>query len=278
VRESRDSDAHPESLAIAIALDITGSMNTVPRIVQKNLPQLMGLLLRKGYVAHPQILFAAVGDAYCDDFPIQVGQFESGLEMEDNLTNVVLEGGGGGQTKESYELTMYFLAHKTQIDCFEKRGHKGFVFIIGDEQPYEWANREQLRDLLGETVEAAVDTAKIVAKLQERYHVFFIIPTGASYTTESWLSDTWKKLLGPEHVIKLADPEAVCETIAMTIGLVEGTAMPDRIAADLSDVGASATIVGHVASALDPLAKSTALAPAGVGNLPERTDSGATRV
>src|SRR5688572_4065958 len=49
VREARDSDTHPESLPIAVLFDVTGSMNSVPRILQENLPKLMGLLLRKGY-------------------------------------------------------------------------------------------------------------------------------------------------------------------------------------------------------------------------------------
>src|SRR5262245_137245 len=49
VRESRDSEAHPESHAVAVLFDVTGSMQTVPRILQANLPRLMGLLMRRGY-------------------------------------------------------------------------------------------------------------------------------------------------------------------------------------------------------------------------------------
>ena len=47
-RESRDSEAHPESRAVAVLFDVTGSMGRVPRILQENLCQLMGLLLRQG--------------------------------------------------------------------------------------------------------------------------------------------------------------------------------------------------------------------------------------
>ena len=85
VRESRDSDAHPESHAVAVLFDVTGSMQTVPRILQANLPKLMGLLIRKGYLEHPQILIGAVGDATGDAAPLQVGQFESGIEIEEDL-------------------------------------------------------------------------------------------------------------------------------------------------------------------------------------------------
>src|SRR5260370_14892084 len=53
VRESRDSDAHPESHAVAVLFDVTGSMQGVPRILQANLPKLMGLLIRDGYLNHP---------------------------------------------------------------------------------------------------------------------------------------------------------------------------------------------------------------------------------
>ena len=108
-RESRDSEAHPESRAVAVLFDVTGSMGRVPRILQENLCQLMGLLLRKGYLAHPQILIGGVGDATCDRAPLQVGQFESGIEIDEDLAKLWLEGGGGGQQTESYELAMYFM-------------------------------------------------------------------------------------------------------------------------------------------------------------------------
>ena len=70
----------------------------------------------------PQILFGAIGDATCDRAPLQVGQFESDNRMDDDLGRILLEGGGGGQKTESYELAMYFMARHTAIDCFEKRG------------------------------------------------------------------------------------------------------------------------------------------------------------
>src|SRR5215475_7234734 len=35
VRESRDSDAHPESHAVAVLFDVTGSMRQVPRVLQE---------------------------------------------------------------------------------------------------------------------------------------------------------------------------------------------------------------------------------------------------
>jgi hypothetical protein len=101
MRESRDCAEHPRSLAIAVLFDVTGSMGAVPRVLQAKLPQLLGLLLRKGYAADPQIMFGAIGDASCDGAPLQVGQFESDNRMDDDLGRILLEGGGGQKT-ESY--------------------------------------------------------------------------------------------------------------------------------------------------------------------------------
>ena len=58
-------------------------------------------------------MFGAIGDATCDRVPLQVGQFESDNRMDDDLGRIVLEGGGGGQQTESYELAMYFMARHT---------------------------------------------------------------------------------------------------------------------------------------------------------------------
>ena len=94
LREARDSTEHPESLPIAVLFDVTGSMGHVPRVLQTKLPQLLGLLQRKGYVAHPEIMFGAIGDATCDNAPLQIGQFESDNRMDEQLGNIMLEGGG----------------------------------------------------------------------------------------------------------------------------------------------------------------------------------------
>src|ERR1044071_7699007 len=76
LRESRDSADHPQSLGIVFALDVTGSMGKIPKLLAtEELPAFMKILLAC-QVRDPQLLFMAVGDAISDNAPLQVGQFE----------------------------------------------------------------------------------------------------------------------------------------------------------------------------------------------------------
>lgn len=239
VRESRDSDEHPASLAIAVLFDVTGSMMSVPRALQAKLPQLLGLLLRAGYVAHPQIIFGAIGDATCDRAPLQVGQFESDNRMDDDLGKILLEGGGGGQKTESYELAMYFMARHTATDCFEKRGKRGYLFIIGDEMAYPVVKGREVRNLIGDGLERDLPLAGIVNEVTRKWDTYYVLPEGASYAGDRQVLKFWRGLLG-QNVIELADLDAVCETIALTVGLGEDAIGLDEGLADLSNAGSAA--------------------------------------
>ena len=244
VRESRDSAEHPCSLAIAVLLDVTGSMRHVPRTLQAKLPQLLGLVLRHGYAEHPQILFGAIGDATCDSAPLQIGQFESDNRMDDDLSKLVLEGGGGGQRTESYELAMYFMARHTHLDCYEKRGKRGYLFIIGDETAYPRVKRDEVERVIGPHPQqghqlADVPLTGIVAELQRSWDTYYILPTGSSYAGDRQILEFWRDQLG-QNVLELSDLDAVCETIALTIGLGEAAIDLDEGLADLTDVGSSA--------------------------------------
>jgi len=253
-RESRDSAAHPASVAIAVIFDVTGSMGSVPRVLQTKLGALMRVLIEKDYVAHPQLLFGAVGDAFCDRVPLQIGQFESGLEMDDDLGKIHLEGGGGGQVYETYELALYFLAHHTSIDCYERRGRKGYVFTIGDEKPYAAADRKHVRTHIGDRLQRDVPVEQIVADLQRRYEYFHIIPTETAHGRSPDVQARWRALLG-ERVLMLEDADAVCETIALTIGLCEGTLEDlDAGAGDLVAAGYDPGAAHSATAALAPYA------------------------
>jgi hypothetical protein len=238
-RESRDSAEHPQSLAIAVLFDVTGSMRQVPRTLQAKLPQLLGLLLRHGYAEHPQIMFGAIGDATCDSAPLQVGQFESDNRMDDDLGRMLLEGGGGGQKTESYELALYFMARHTTIDCHEKRGKRGYLFIIGDEMAYPRVKRSEAGRIIGDSLQADLPLAETISEVQEKWDTYYILPEGASYAGDRQVLQFWRNLLG-QNVIELADLDAVCETIAVTVGLGEATINLDDGLADLDDVGSAA--------------------------------------
>lgn len=239
VRESRDSAEHPQSLAIAVLFDVTGSMRRVPRTLQARLPQLLGLLLRKSYVAHPQVLFGAIGDATCDLAPLQVGQFESDNRMDDDLGRILLEGGGGGQKTESYELALYFMARHTATDCYEKRGKRGYLFLIGDEMAYRRVKRHEARAVIGDGLQNDLPLASLMAEVTRKWDTYYILPAGASYAGDTQVLGFWRNLLG-QNVIELADLHAVCETIALTVGLGEDAISLDDGLADLADVGSAA--------------------------------------
>ena len=271
VRESRDSAAHPNSLGIVFALDVTGSMGNIPKVLaQKELPTFMKLLTECS-IPDPQILFMAVGDATSDRAPLQIGQFESTAELMDQwLTWSFLEGGGGGQHSESYELVFYVLAQHTDLDCWHNRQKRGYLFMTGDELPYPTVSRHQIEALLSEKLDDDLSVEEVIAAAAETYHLFFLIP---DQQRRALCEPRWRELLG-DHVICMESHEDTCAVAAALVGLTEKQ-LPnlDAVANVLSGQGWSRERVGSVVRALRQYAD--LLDPAAVGHLHANSSSGA---
>ncbi len=250
IRESRDSDAHPVTVPIIITLDTTGSMAEVPVTIQERLPKLMGHFLDdkasgKRYLGdgYPAIMISAVDDypAQGADGCLQVGQFESGIEIDDNLTNLWITHRGGGTYEESYELALYFAARHTVHDNLEKRGRRGYMFIIGDEMAYPRVTRKQIGDVINaDPLQDDIPLEQIVSEAQAKYNVFFIIPNNTSHYNDPVLEKFWVKLLGQQNVLKLSDPKKICELICGAVAICEEHIGVDDLVTDGIDVNSKA--------------------------------------
>lgn len=250
MRECRDSATHPVSVPIGILMDTTGSMGRVPIMLQERLTRLMGCFLEdkasgKKYLGdgYPAIMIAAVDDFDAMRGPegtLQVGQFESGIEIDDNLTNLWITSNGGGTYEESYELGLYFYARHTVHDHWEKRGKKGHLFIVGDEHAYRTVRKAQVAETIGDNIQADIPLAEVLAEVKERYHVFFIIPNMTNHYGDPQLEKDWVELLGQQNVLKLEDPSKICEMVAGAVAICEEYVGVDDLADDLH-VGADFT-------------------------------------
>lgn len=232
-RESLDFPEHPNTTPIVVAFDVTGSMSKVPRVIVQELPKLIEALLKAG-VPDPQVLIGAVGDAYSDTLPIQIGQFESDNRIDEQIDKIVLEGGGGGGNHESYELMAYFLANYTHLDSLELRNQKGFCFFIADERVYKSVDGKQIEKHIGESLpahkEGVLDTKDVFADLQEKFETFLLMSEHGGYTRADSVDDSgkqrygyddrgvkWGELLPAEQILVMQDATKLTERIAETI-------------------------------------------------------------
>jgi len=253
LRECRDGADHPQSLGIAFALDVTGSMGEIPKLMAtQQLPVFMKILM-DCQIRDPQLLFMAVGDAVSDSAPLQVGQFESTAELMDQwLTWSYLEGGGGGGGQESYELGLYFLAMHTEMDCVTKRKKRGYLFMTGDEIPYPTLSKHVVEGIVGDKLDQDLTCEEIVAELQKAYVPFFIIPNQARAKR---CERRWRDLLG-DHVLCLESPVDVCYVTAGAILLSEGrVANIKELTALLSKAGMPSARTSQVVRSLTPFAE-----------------------
>jgi len=222
VRESRDSADNPESNAIILGLDVTGSMSPVlDGLIRTGIPTLMTEIYARKPVKSPQILMAALGDVMCDSTPLQVTQFESDIRIAEQLQGIYLECGGGGNNSESYHLPWYFAAMHTSIDCFENRGKKGYLFTFGDEMPPGDLTPEQVRSVFGYSSEESLSINKILDMASEKYEVFHLILKEGSYARSHNVMPAWVKLLG-QRAIPVNDATKLAEIIVSLIQINEG--------------------------------------------------------
>jgi len=175
-RECRNSEEHPNVLPIVVAMDVTKSRGDDALVVFEKVPLLMGQLPMTGIADHPSICWAAVGDATCGDYaPIQVGQFEADDRLDESLSNLWIEEGGGGTGQESYELLAYYLARNVTMDINDDDG-KGFLFFLGDEGFYPEVSKDQVKAWCGDDIPDDISSAKIFEELHKKFHVFFVYP------------------------------------------------------------------------------------------------------
>lgn len=268
IRESRDSAAHPDSLAIATLFDQTGSMGEGPVVLQRKLGTLMKVLLQRGYVASPHVLFGAIGDAHAGEVaPLQVGQFESGLEMDTQLDNLYLEGCGAGNGGETYGLGLYFMARHTSIDCWEKRNQKGFLFLIGDECPHRMITRQEVSHYVGDNIAQDLTIEQVVAEAQRTYEVFFLHVNNETAVYQNSLA-AWRKLLG-NHVIQLEGLDNISEIIAITIGMSLGViGSASQGVNDLIAAGADVSAARRAGNSLAQFTPNRDVAARSTGRLP----------
>lgn len=212
LREARDSETHPNSLPIILALDVTGSMGGIPhQLVKNGLPHIMSGIIQKG-IPDPALLFLAIGDTECDNYPLQVGQFESGDEELDTwLTRTYIEGGGGGNEGESYLLAWYFAAFHTATDSWDKRKEKGFLFTTGDEPSLKVLQKNVIGELIGANVQTGFSDKYLLEEAQKTYNVYHLHILQGSRGKNSL--PYWKELLG-ENCIVVENYEDLSKVIA----------------------------------------------------------------
>ena len=243
-RESRDSEANPNSTPIIIGVDETGSMGVLAEIIIKQgLGTIMKAIYERKPVSDPHIMCMALGDATCDVAPLQVTQFEAGVDpLTRQVMEFYLEGNGGGNNGESYPLAWLFTMAKTKCDAI-KRGRKGYLFTIGDECPLVSIRRAEVKRFLGLDVQSDVDAKLLVDQLQLDWHVFHLI---VKPVPTQPVVRTWRRLLG-ERAIEVNDIERLAEGIVAVMQLVEG-ASADDVAASWGGKahGVVADVVGQL--------------------------------
>ena len=238
---------------IIVVLDVTGSNIDFARIIYDKLPMFYGQIEQQGYLDDFDISICAVGDAYTDKYPMQVGDFAQGIALDAQIEKLVLEGNGGGQVCESYELMAYYLLEKTE---FEK-GAEPLLFFIGDEKPYSHVKREQAEQF-GMTCNEEIDPFPL---LRKRFHdnVFMLLNPYSTYSysyLNEEIAEAWKSRLANEHVIPIQEKKAIVDLMLGIIATVSGSRTLKSYTVDMLNRGQSTKRITGVEKSLEKFSAS----------------------
>ena len=198
VRECVDSDEHPSTLPVILALDCTGSMGDAAVEVAKRLNVVMTKLYKE--VDDIEFMIMGIGDLAYDHSPIQASQFESDIRIAEQLDKIYFEFGGGGNSYESYTSAWYFGLNHCKLDCWN-RGKKGIIITMGDEEINPYLPYEALTRSIGDTLQGDIETKDLYEKVCEKFNVYHIDVNHSSRYWEKDVDESWKKVLG-QHYIK----------------------------------------------------------------------------
>lgn len=201
IRECCDSGEHPNTLPVILALDVTGSMGQASVKVAQKLNEIMTDLYSNSDVSDIEFCIMGIGDLTYDKAPIQMSQFESDIRIAEQLDAIYFEGGGGGNSFESYTAAWYMGINHCKLDCWD-RGQKGIIITLGDEQPNPYLPLTGLKGVIGDTyLQGDIETTDLLNEAREKFDLYHISVDdfNSSYSRNNKgdkLDIAWKDLLG----------------------------------------------------------------------------------
>lgn len=203
VRECCDSEEHPETVPVILALDVTGSMGSAAVEVAKRLNTVMTKLYDQ--TKDVEFMIMGIGDLAYDRAPIQASQFESDIRIAEQLDQLYFEGGGGGNGFESYTAAWYFALNNTRLDC-HSRGKKGLIITMGDEPLNPYLPKVPLEASLGVSNEKDIETRELYKEVTEKfevYHLAVIDPRSNGARFVEKIMKSFGEYLDDEHLRKV---------------------------------------------------------------------------
>ncbi len=223
MRESRDSEDSPMSTPIILAFDVTGSMGYLAAEIAKNsLNRTVLELYDKRPVSDPHIMCAAITSPGAET-GLQVSQFEADIRVIEQLLELKVGFGGNSYSYDS--LVWYFAAKHTSIDCYEKRGKKGFLFTIGDEicgaDSGECLTSKEISRVYADKCED-LELDKVYKMAAEKYEIFHIV------VKRDTSFESWNRFL-PGRVAYVSDVQYLSEVITSIMQITNGMEVKDAV-------------------------------------------------
>ena len=231
---------------IIFALDVTGSMGNWSKIIYEKMPMFYGQIMMQNYLKDPSISFCAVGDATSDQSPLQVSEFGQGKEIDQLIGKMYLEGGGGGNQHESYELSAYFYDHHVELTNVEIP----FFFLTGDEGYWEKLSGGTIDNIIGANPHQDFIGKNIWQDLMKKYNVFLIKKPFTNLKVEPKIIKQWNEALGEERVLLIKTPKACIDVILGAIAITSGARTMEGYIKDMKDRQQSEERIEEVSNAL----------------------------
>ena len=196
MRECCNTEEHPNTIPVILALDVTGSMGSACKETAEALGTIMSDLYEK--FKDVQIMVMGIGDLAYDDAPIQISQFESDVRIAEWLDKIWIEFGGGGNSYESYSAAWYMGLYHTKLDAFDKQGRKGIIITMGDEPMNPYLLGRYITKFVGDPCQGDIDTKELYNNAYEKFDIYHIaVSDKSSYRMyKKEIQNSFGQLLG----------------------------------------------------------------------------------
>jgi hypothetical protein len=212
-------------------LDVTGSMSGWPKMILEKMPTLyietnnaiQGIT--PAYAENHsnklkevlEISIIAIGDtrrdSYSSDkYPIQVTDFTNYGGLQEKIKEIYPEGGGGGNSCESYDMALYYVLNHCKV-----KDKNPILIIAEDERFYEDVDKDEIKRYIGDSIEERIKTQSIIDKLKQKFSTYVLKKEYGRGAEEQW-----REAMGKDRVIMMEDPKRLVDAAIVAAAHASG--------------------------------------------------------